>query len=314
MSYSVRYGVLRAFARILFAGGVAVAWAAAADEPKLPPGYAGSEMCGTCHEDIAKAFAKNPHVILDTDKRRGWQARSCEGCHGPGAKHADSASADDIVNPKKVAGLQADRSCLGCHQNQAAHSGRIASGHARSQVACTACHTVHASGADALHARFQNAERVNKLCASCHTAVWASFQKPHKHRLPEGSMSCVDCHNPHGSFLGRQMQTTSAGEPGCFKCHSDKRGPFVFQHAPVRTEPCSTCHEPHGSTNPRMLTRSNITFLCLECHSNIVTPSAAGTVGGIPPAIHDLRSPRYRNCAACHQKIHGSNVNKGFLR
>ena len=41
---------------------------------------------------------------------------------------------------------------------------------------------------------------------------------------------------PHGSFLPRAMiQTANANEPGCFKCHGDKRGPFVFEHAPVQT-------------------------------------------------------------------------------
>ena len=31
------------------------------------------------------------------------------------------------------------------------------------------------------------------------------------------------------------IQTVNANEPGCLKCHGDKRGPFVFEHAPVKT-------------------------------------------------------------------------------
>jgi predicted CXXCH cytochrome family protein len=65
---------------------------------------------------------------------------------------------------------------------------------------------------------------INAKCAQCHTAVWASFQRPYKHKLPEGAMSCVDCHNPHGTQLPRSIQTVSANEPGCFRCHGDKRG------------------------------------------------------------------------------------------
>ena len=30
------------------------------------------------------------------------------------------------------------------------------------------------------------------------------------------------------------MRTFAASEPGCFRCHGDKRGPFTFEHAPVR--------------------------------------------------------------------------------
>jgi hypothetical protein len=33
----------------------------------------------------------------------------------------------------------------------------------------------------------------------------------------------------------------------CVKCHGDKRGPFTFEHAPVRLEGCGACHQPHGS-------------------------------------------------------------------
>jgi DmsE family decaheme c-type cytochrome len=111
------------------------------------------------------------------------------------------------------------------------------------------------------------------------------------------------------------MQTVSANEPGCFKCHGDKRGPFVFEHAPVRLEGCTACHEPHGSANPRMLTRGEVRMVCLEYHSN--TPpamTASKTLGGIPPAFHDLRNPRFRNCTMCHVKIHGSNVHEELLR
>jgi hypothetical protein len=34
----------------------------------------------------------------------------------------------------------------------------------------------------------------------------------------------------------------------------------------------------------------------------------------VVPAFHDLRTPRFRVCSTCHVKIHGSNVNRDFLR
>jgi hypothetical protein len=37
------------------------------------PAYAGSEACGACHEDIANAFARNPHHAVEADARRGWR-------------------------------------------------------------------------------------------------------------------------------------------------------------------------------------------------------------------------------------------------
>src|SRR5262245_40710996 len=83
-----------------------------------PPAYAGSELCATCHEELAKAFARNPHHDVETNKRRGWEGKACESCHGPAQKHTESASAEDIRNPSKLAAAAADKLCLTCHLGQ----------------------------------------------------------------------------------------------------------------------------------------------------------------------------------------------------
>jgi DmsE family decaheme c-type cytochrome len=281
-------------------------------KPAAAATYAGSEACQMCHEDIYTGFRKNPHFAVETDKKRGWATRACESCHGPGSKHTESTSAADIRNPAKLAPAETDRVCLTCHLNQPTHIGRIQGPHARNQVSCVACHAMHKSPEE-LRPRKMTA--INAKCAQCHTAVWASFQRPYKHKLPEGAMSCVDCHNPHGTQLPRSIQTVFANEPGCFRCHGDKRGPFVFEHAPVRFQGCATCHEPHGSANPRMLTRQEVRFTCLECHANTpVTAAVSGTLGGVPPAFHDLRNPRFQYCVVCHVKVHGSNVSPELLQ
>ena len=141
---------------------------------------------------------------------------------------------------------------------------------------------------------------INKQCASCHTDVWASFQRPYKHKLPRRRHVLRGLpQSPRQLRCRSRMQTVNANEPGCFKCHGDKRGPFTFEHAPVRLEGCAACHEPHGSANPRMLTRA--TRCASSAWSAIPicpapTPPANGTLGTVPPAIHDLRSPRFQNC------------------
>jgi len=290
-----------------------VSAAAVAAPPTKGPEYAGSETCKTCHEEMFGALLKTAHGALERDQHRGWKGDACEACHGPGAKHAASAAAADIYNPGKQIPDKFNAGCLGCHLNQKTDAGRILSGHAKNEISCGACHAVHGTGGKPLLVR--GMAGTNQQCATCHLSVWASFQRPYKHRLPEGAMSCVDCHNPHSSFQPQAMRTSFGREPGCFQCHSDKRGPFTFEHAPVRLEGCSSCHEPHGSSNPRMLIRHEVRLVCLECHANLPSPSPTqGNLGSVPGAFHDLRSPVYQNCTVCHVKVHGSYVNRALLR
>jgi DmsE family decaheme c-type cytochrome len=260
-------------------------------QEKKEDDYKAPDTCASCHDEIVTNFVKNRHAKVET---------SCDACHAGARKHAETVEPADVTNPAKLTGFRADKSCLSCHQNQATHSGRIRGGHARSEVGCTTCHSVHTS-----------AKKPND-CGQCHTATVAEFQRPYKHGLATGAVKCNDCHNPHGRTLPGPLAATSANEPGCNKCHGDKRGPFVFEHAPVRQEGCSSCHEPHGSANPRLLNRAQVHLQCLECHSNTsATPVVAGST---PPAFHNLRDPRIKNCTTCHVKIHGSHVNRALLR
>jgi DmsE family decaheme c-type cytochrome len=280
--------------------------------------YIGSDMCLVCHEDVTKAFASNPHHVLASDTKRGpdggWKGKECEACHGPGSKHAESIDKKDIRNPAALPPAEAERICLSCHLNQPTHAGRIQSSHVRSQIGCTSCHAMHKTPTELVARKPGD---VNQLCASCHTGEWAAFSRPYRHRLPEEAMSCVDCHNPHGRNVTSTVRmVASSNEPGCYKCHGEMRGPFVYEHEPLRTDGCVACHEPHGSANPRMLTRDQPRTVCLECHANIGAPSpkTGNTIGSTPPAFHNLQSPRYQTCVICHIKVHGSNVSSAFLR
>jgi DmsE family decaheme c-type cytochrome len=275
--------------------------AASAPQQKEKLEYMTSAVCQGCHEELATAFQKNPHYAVEEFGKRGFKEKACESCHGPGSKHAESASPEDIRNPLKLSAPESNRVCLQCHLNQPTRVGSVRGGHARNQVACTSCHSVH---------KPKPVKNVTN-CGTCHVAQLAQFQRPYKHRLNEGGIDCVDCHNPHGRLLTNPLRDVSANEPGCFRCHGDKRGPFAFEHTPVRTEGCQSCHDAHGSNNPKMLSRPEVRLQCLECHAN---PAPSATLGGVPPAFHDLRNPRYRNCTVCHVKIHGSHVNRAFLR
>jgi DmsE family decaheme c-type cytochrome len=121
-------------------------------------------------------------------------------------------------------------------------------------------------------------------------------------------MGCSDCHDPHGTFQQKQLRTAADQNQICVKCHTEKAGPFVFEHPPVKTEGCVSCHSPHGSPNPRLLIRSNVNALCMQCHSATVNFTAPGT-----PSFHN-QANQYQACTLCHTQVHGSNTSNVFFK
>jgi DmsE family decaheme c-type cytochrome len=204
-----------------------------------------------------------------------------------------------IFDPSKATPQQVDATCLGCHAET--HPNFMRSPHAKANVSCISCHTIHANkGQEHL---LKAAEPT--LCFQCHTDVKPSFDMPFHHPVNEGVIKCNDCHNVHGTFLNNNLKNTADQNMVCVKCHTDVRGPFVYEHAPVKAEGCLSCHTPHGSQNARLLNMPNINTLCNQCHSAV----ASGTIHGQGQGSSDSVP-----CTSCHTYIHGSNMSPAFLR
>ena len=77
--------------------------------PPTDATYVGSEMCAACHEDIATAFAKNPHGSKAFEMKSD---KSCEACHGPGSAHSEEGNPDLIISFKRMSASQASETCL----------------------------------------------------------------------------------------------------------------------------------------------------------------------------------------------------------
>ncbi len=262
-----------------------------------PVEYAGVEACKTCHEDIYNNFDSTAH--FKTTKGDG---HGCESCHGPAAQHiAGGGDVSKIIRFDKLTRSEANARCLNCHAQKHEQRRFATSAHANNDVGCLDCHSPHhAAQPEALLIKQQS-----ELCFGCHTAAKAEFAKPYHHRVEEGLVQCSDCHNVHGSNALRQVRTSVNGDEACVKCHADKRGPFVYEHVPVRTEGCTSCHTPHGSTNARFLRVSQVNLQCLQCHTYPVQ-------GPIGPAHNE--AAKYQACTMCHTSIHGSNASNVFFR
>jgi len=98
----------------------------------------------------------------------------------------------------------------------------------------------------------------------------------------------------------------------CYECHTEKRGPFLWEHAPVR-EDCTTCHDPHGSNHEKLLVAKN-PYICQRCHLNTRHPGSLYdgsnvSVAGDPFGASN-RAVEHA-CKNCHQNVHGSNAPSG---
>lgn len=271
------------------------------------PEYAESETCSFCHTDLHESFMKLGHAVLEKSTKLGYAGRACEACHGPGLNHAENeGDISKIFSFNRASKQEQEKACLECHGMMASHAGSQASLHSRGGgPSCMECHSIHGSEATTLFLK----KEPTQLCLGCHIERKSDFRRPYHHKVLEGGMSCIDCHRPHGGSLPRQLKSAGGTPMPCVRCHTDKAGPFVFEHASMRLGDCISCHVPHGSSNPKMLVRNTVQALCLECHS-----FSPGIPGPQPPAFHDQRTIRYRNCTICHMKIHGSNASRVFLR
>ena len=264
-----------------------------------PSQYVGSEVCATCHEDNAKNFANNPHTKIAELHGKGAGA-TCESCHGPGKAHVDGGGdVTKIFNPAKASSKAVDETCLKCHSS--AHPDFERSPHAKANVGCVGCHSIHKS---------EDKEHLLKasqptLCYQCHTDEKPQFDMPYHHKVNEGLVQCSDFHDVHGTFEKSNLRSRNDSNLICTKCHAEMRGPFVYEHTPIKGEGCMGCHTPHGSQNARLLNMPNVNVLCNQCHS----PVAAGTVHGVNAGSSELTP-----CTDCHTFIHGSNMNVAFLR
>jgi DmsE family decaheme c-type cytochrome len=188
--------------------------------------------------------------------------------------------------------------CLNCHErgDRTYWHGSV---HDTRGLACTECHTVMKNVS--AHAQLKTAFEPD-TCFQCHKDRRASMFRPAHMPMREGKIVCSDCHNPHGTATEGMIRQVSVND-NCYTCHAEKRGPFLFEHTPVR-ENCLNCHDPHGSINQSSL-KMSLPRLCYECHTIGHTqagPNTEKTMG--------------RTCLNCHTNIHGSNSPAGgaFMR
>ena len=275
-------------------------------------GYAGPEACKDCHQDRYESYIESSHGIQGNP----WTPAAkegCESCHGPGSEHVKQGGGKGVggiipLGPKSSTPAEVkNATCLGCHSK-----GKVAlwdgSTHEGKGISCSDCHSIHGGNPKNLAKPVQA-----EVCNQCHKDIKAQLVKSSHHPVREGKMTCSNCHNPHGTITEKLISANSLNEK-CYECHTEKRGPFLWEHPPA-TENCAACHTPHGSSHDKLLVAKR-PYLCQRCHSNsrhpgtLYSPSTTQVDQGV--TVFQLSNRLFdRNCQNCHSQMHGSNHPSG---
>jgi Flp pilus assembly protein TadD len=241
------------------------------------------QTCQQCHgSQIQVAFDS---VAKRYDTRFTTLAINCESCHGPGRRHVElarsgriAASAD--IGMRALAALTKDQSLEVCFQ----------------------CHAVKS----ALEPGYLPGKRLQahfalKLPVLLDTIYFAdgrtrvfAYQEGHLSSdcYLNGSMTCVDCHDPHSQ---RYRDINGSPLPGrfdngqCSDCHASKAEPLArhTHHQPASPgSRCVSCHMPY-------LQESSVGPKIRYARSDHTIP--------IPRPVYDTRLGVENACQQCHR-------------
>ena len=269
----------------------------------------GADTCLGCHNSVLMLVIFRMAHGQRADPDSPMASLQCAACPGPGGEHSDRRRTASSHLPviafgrtSIVSATDQNNACTGCHEKDVglAWHGSV---HERNETACVSCHQVHTER-DPVGSQVAQAD----VCFDCHRAQRSDSMKPYAHPIRFNAMVCTDCHSPHASVADNLLVKNTTNEL-CVSCHTEYRGPVLFDHAPV-SEDCSLCHEAHGSVHPAMLNR-RAPLLCQSCHSQRGHPSLSFTDQSLPggsPSAMVLGG----SCVSCHTQVHGSNHPSGF--
>jgi DmsE family decaheme c-type cytochrome len=232
----------------------------------------------------------------------------CFSCHQGTEEHLKGRMEGEETPGPRLENLSAEDSnavCLSCHETSHNPTWE-GSAHSRRGLRCTDCHSVH--NFKSKRGQLKTASGP-QTCFECHKSIRAQGLRTSHHPVREGLMTCADCHNPHDGSTPSMIKADWVNEL-CLQCHTEKRGPFLWEHGPVR-ENCLNCHNPHGSNHQKLLVAKQ-PYLCQRCHLNTRHPGTFydGTVAGT--SIDQATNRAIESaCKNCHQYVHGGNSPSG---
>ena len=203
---------------------------------------------------------------------------ACESCHGPGGRHAETASAADIVNPARIDRDLAFAICGQCHGPRQplfpildeSHHFRPGDRYDEFYQAVVVVDGPDRSGDFFADGRPKSSsyEYQALLQSRCYLT---------------GKATCLTCHSaPHGEHVSSELKPGAAGDRSCRNCHAAilAQGTNHTHHTGKEAQSCVACHMPkvvsgvldhfvdHALDVPAPLNtaRHGIPSACGDCH------------------------------------------------
>lgn len=193
-------------------------------------------FCISCHGDYPRRRAGTDDVFLDPVPT----GIGCERCHGPGAKHVQTLSAADIVNPARLAPAHQLDVCVQCHESNTSTLRADRDEFSFRPGEPVSKYRVNFVGDPPEPDRFILLAHPERMVRS---ACW---------KASGGKLVCTSCHDPHRSSFD---QPASWWDAKCNACHADKPCTETAQEREKQGGHCIPCHMRSGPpTSPQLVT------------------------------------------------------------
>lgn len=298
----------------------------------------GSARCVDCHPVRDDLLRRSAHASLAA----GVRDDGCEGCHGPGSRHAAADGRGGIARPDRAADGAA--TCRSCHQEvdeQAFHWRDRPAPFLAAGVTCATCHRVHVPQHPQtvpLLAEPGRRAATNRTCAACHLPALCTMPGSTHATLGGADLpladGCGSCHpggEAHAERGGRRELVERLGGAAaavqariCLPCHrasESVRGHERGDHHRHGVG-CVDCHGPlHGAQPTAVVTSAAAS--CRRCHADVAAEFAQPNHHPVPEgrmhcsSCHDVHGGRARSvdrelsersCIACHPRQGGPFV------
>lgn len=174
---------------------------ASCHQGKSPPGAA---VCLGCHKDVMQGVLRtHSHLAMG-------RGNSCIKCHTPHAGDTRELLKGHMVSV-----------CRSCHEDTFRRQAKRLFVHSETINDCGKCHAVHGSNRLAMLKDDGNA-----ICVGCHKSQGVFSHPVGKGVLDQRTgavMTCVTCHNPHGTDYKNQLRLSGA-KALCVQCHQFGEG------------------------------------------------------------------------------------------